>query len=89
MAEIQQNGNSFEIIYEGSKAGHLNFTEKDGVLDLIHTEVDSQYSGKGLGKELVKGAADYAVSNNLKIKGSCPYAKKVLEESAEYTDRLL
>lgn len=89
MAEVKQNENNFEVFEDGKKAGLLNFQKKDDhTIEIIHTEVDEAYGGKGLGKELVKAAVAYAKENNYKIIPSCSYAKKVINETHEFQEVL-
>jgi uncharacterized protein len=50
--------------------------------------VSDKIAGKGVGKQLVDAAVEFARANGHKIKPFCPYAKKVLERTKEYTDVL-
>ena len=51
-----------------------------------HTEVFSGNEGKGLGKQLVKAAVDFAREKSIKILPLCPYVKSVMEKTPEYAD---
>lgn len=53
---------------------------------IVHTEVDESLGGKGVGKQLVTAAVDYARNNSLRINATCPFAKKVLEITKEFVD---
>jgi uncharacterized protein len=53
-----------------------------------HTEVDDSLSGKGVGKQLVHTAVEYARTNHIKIIPLCPFAKSVFERVAEWEDVL-
>lgn len=73
-----------ELFYEGEKAGYIEFTKDTiGNIDIEHTVVDPNFGGKGLGKELVLAAVEYAKKENIKIKTTCPFAKKVFEKTVE------
>ncbi|QDP86109.1 N-acetyltransferase [Chryseobacterium sp. SNU WT5] len=90
MTEVKKKDKSFELYYEGKKAGVIEYnTDKDGILDITHTEVDQEFGGKGLGKELVKAVVEYAKDNHYKIIASCPYAKKTMERTPEFKDVLV
>lgn len=54
-----------------------------------HTEVDESLSGKGIGKQLVYAAVEYARSSNLKIIPLCPFAKSVFDRVKEWQDVLV
>jgi len=54
-----------------------------------HTEVDDSLSGKGVGKQLVRTAVEYARTNNIKIIPLCSFAKGVLDKVEEWQDVLL
>jgi len=60
----------------------------ENVITIDHTEVDESLEGKGIGKELVAEGVKYARENNLKIVATCPFAKKVIDETPEFQDIL-
>jgi predicted GNAT family acetyltransferase len=51
-----------------------------------HTEVDESLGGKGVGKQLVHAAVEYARTNNIKIIPLCPFAKSVFDKVKEWQD---
>ena len=65
-----------------SKAGEHKF-----IID--HTEVDDDYRGKNLGLKLVSSAVEYARKNQMKTMPLCPFAKRVFDKKAEFSDVLL
>ena len=64
------------------------FRSAPGVITIDHTEVDEKLRGEGIGEDLVKAGVEYARANNLKIRPVCPYAKKVIDDTAEFHDVL-
>jgi len=54
-----------------------------------HTEVDESLSGKGVGKQLVQTAVEYARNHDIKIIPLCPFAKSVFEKVKEWQDVLV
>jgi predicted GNAT family acetyltransferase len=52
----------------------------------VHTEVDKILAGKGIGRKLVEAVVNYARENSISIRATCPYAKKVLDNSPEFAD---
>ncbi|WP_028122383.1 GNAT family N-acetyltransferase [Epilithonimonas tenax] len=53
-----------------------------------HTEVVADYNGKGVGKELVYKAVEFARANNLKIIPLCPFATATFKKNEEIRDVL-
>lgn len=79
----------FEAKEEGRSAGEIIYSRAgENKIIIEHTEVDSEFQGKGVGKKLVGKVAEYARENNLKIVPECSYAKKVMERSSEFEDIL-
>ena len=64
----------------------LRYVKRGDVLDLVHTEVDEQFEGRGYASALARAALDYARANKLKVVASCPFVKKYLERHPEYAD---
>lgn len=91
MTEVKHNepARNFQIFVDGKTAGTMTYTaDSDDVLVIDHTEVDEAYSGQGLGKELVKGAADFARKSGKKIKPVCSFARNIMQEDESYHDVL-
>lgn len=77
---IEENGKQLALMtYRKSGAGKIT---------IDHTEVDDSLQGKGIGKDLVETGVKFARENNLKIVASCPFAKKVIDETPEFQDVL-
>ena len=74
----------FELDREGRVVGFINYREEDGVLNLVHTEVDAQLQGQGLAAELVRGALDDVRRAGEKIVPSCPYIGSWLKRNPDY-----
>ncbi|MBS1550318.1 MAG: N-acetyltransferase [Bacteroidetes bacterium] len=75
-----------ELYYEGEKAGHIEFINHKDYIDIVHTIVDLEYGGKGLGKVLVMAAVEYAKKQAQKIKTTCSFAEKVFSKTPEIQD---
>jgi len=78
----------YEAAADDQPAGFITYEPQGDVLDLQHTEIDSAYEGKGVGTELVKQTLDLIRSIGKKVKPSCPFVKKFIDENAEYQDLL-
>lgn len=55
-------------------------------LVIVYTEVDDRLAGKGIGKQLVSAAVDYARQRALQVKATCTFASKVLSRTPEFAD---
>lgn len=93
MIEIQRDDNGkkgqFSAIVDGREAGLMTYTwagEQKFIID--HTEVDPDFSGQGIGKQLVMAAVAYARESGLSILPLCPYAKNVFQRTPEIGDVL-
>lgn len=84
MINIEENDGTFDLYYDAEKAGFMEYKVKEGIMQILHTEVAEEFGGKGLGMELVKTSVEFAKKNNLKILALCPYAKKMIEKTPEF-----
>lgn len=93
MTEVKQNNGekhgSFEAFIDGNYAGLMTYTwagEERFIID--HTEVEEAYNGKGVGKEMVLAAVDFARKQGKKIIALCPFAKATFQKNKELQDVL-
>ena len=84
--ETEDKGKFF--IEENDKQIGLMTYKKSGanVITIDHTEVDSNFRGEGIGEDLVAEAVKFARENDLKIRATCPYAKKIIDKTPEFQD---
>ncbi len=91
---VQHSGDDkegrFFLEENGAQIGEMIYMfSDDGKLVINHTEVSPDFEGKGLGKELVKAAVEFARKKGFKILPACRYAKTVLLKTKEYADVLV
>lgn len=87
MIDIKEGTNQFYIGNdEINSEGKLEYTIKNKVLTIWHTEVGESLKGQGAGSALVAYAVDYARKNELKIKPVCTYALSQFEKKTDYAD---
>ncbi len=91
MGEITNNrsGNkgAFEYHEEGKKLAEMTYVfSGDEKFIIDHTEVDDSLRGKGVGRQLVQYAVDWAREESLKILPLCPFAKSVFDKTKEFED---
>ena len=72
----------FEIML-GQDRAVLTYHRTDSNIALLHTEVPQPSRGRGLGKQLVRAALDYAHFNQLKVIAICPFVKAFLAKHPE------
>lgn len=89
--KIQEHGKrgAFYIEEDGEWVAEMTY-KREGLRKIVidHTEIDEPLRNKGVGKRMVEAAVKYARKNNLLIKPTCPFVKKVLESSEDYEDVL-
>lgn len=79
----------FTASEDGVEAGRMTYSwAGPGKFIIDHTEVNPAFSGRGVGKQLVLAAVDYARENDLKIVPLCPFAKSVFDKDPELSDVL-
>ena len=88
MSEIKPGKDKFFIGDDEAKPlAEITFvTEGDKRLIIEHTRVSEALRGSGTGRQLVDAVVAKARAENKKIIAHCPYARKILTSSAEYSD---
>jgi len=91
--EINQVNNEkngyFEAIENNVQAGKMSYVwagETKIIID--HTEVNPEFSGKGIGKQLLMAVVENARENKIKILPLCPFAKSVFDKDETIRDVL-
>lgn len=79
----------YEALADGEVAGFLDYTLRDGVIILVHTEVDPAYGGRGIGADLARGALDDARARQLQVVPRCPFVTAWLRRHPAYHDLLV
>ena len=91
MPDVRDNPeeNRFEIVADDGKvAGFVQYQRRgDGVIDLVHTEIDDAYEGRGLGSTLIRAALDTARGRGLGVRPDCPFVRAyVTRHPDDYLD---
>jgi predicted GNAT family acetyltransferase len=87
----KETGNKgvFYIEQDGKKVAEMDYVfSSPGVMTILHTEVDDSLGGKGVGKELVGYAVEYAREHHIKIIPVCQFTKAVIARKKEWQDVL-
>ena len=85
--EITRNDEAsrYEALVDGALAGFAEYTLTSQTITFIHTEVDSDYEGQGVGSALAQGALDDAIRRgDRRIKVVCPFIRAWIERHPDY-----
>ena len=87
MTVTRDDGRSQYVIdVEGDHAGLIAYRERDGVVTMLHTEVDAAFEGKGVGSTLVREALEDVRARGLKLRPLCPFVAAYVKRHPEYQD---
>lgn len=64
-----------------SGAAYLSYVRSEGELDVQHTIVPAELSGRGIGSALVAAAVAYAQEEGLEVRPTCWFARDWLEKN--------
>ena len=87
----EDNGSKgrFVIYVDDKFAGKMTYVWAGTSKFIIdHTELEESFGGRGLGRELVMKAVEYARHNTVKIMPLCPFGKKVFDRDDAIHDVL-
>lgn len=77
----------YELTLDGKLAARIEYRLKDGhLVDLIHTEVDPAFEGRGLAGKIATFALDDARTQGRKVIATCEYIQRFLQKHPEYQD---
>ncbi len=79
----------FKAADKGKDAGRMTYSwAGPNKIIIDHTEVESDFKGKGVGKEMVMEAVEYAREKQVKIVPECSFAKSVFDKNPDIEDVL-
>jgi predicted GNAT family acetyltransferase len=76
----------FEIHVDGELAGFARYVRKGDRIYFVHTEIDPQFEGKGLGSVLASSALDAVRATGEPVVPLCPFIAAFIEHHPEYDD---
>ncbi len=74
----------FVATVDGSQAGFVVYYLTQGRYLLVHTEVEEQFQGEGVGSQLVRGTLDHIRDTGHSVVPLCPYVKKWMGRHDDY-----
>lgn len=76
----------FEILANGEIAGFAEYRLRAGKIIFTHTEILTEFEGKGLGSRLAAAALDASRVSGRKIVPLCPFIARYIRRHPEYGD---
>lgn len=77
-------GERYEIRVDGEPAGFLQYRLRTGLIELVHTEIDEEFEGRGLGSRLISFALDDARDRGLAVLPFCPFVNDYIRRHRQY-----
>ena len=72
-------GGYFKADDGGYEAGRMTYSNAGNKMIIDHTEVSPEFQGRGVGKQMVMAAADYARENGRRIVPLCSFARDIFD----------
>lgn len=79
----------YEILIGGEIAGVLHYRRHGERIELMHTEIEQSFSGRGLAGRLASAALDDARARATSVQPTCPFVAGYLDRHPEYADLLV
>jgi uncharacterized protein len=77
----------YEAMYDGELAGFMTYRLAEGTIELVHTEIDDAFEGKGVGSVFVRDVLDeIRRDGTLRVIPSCPFVAEWIERHPDYAD---
>jgi predicted GNAT family acetyltransferase len=76
----------YEIHLDGVLVGFATYQPRHGELAFVHTEIQPEYEGHGLGSTLARGALDDVRARGLGVVPLCPFIAAYIRQHPEYAD---
>lgn len=84
--DIRRTPTMYEAYLDGEKVGSLAIGRHGDIVMAIHTEVDPEAEGKGVGSALAQTLFDDARSAGGRVDVRCPFVAGWIKRHPEYQD---
>jgi predicted GNAT family acetyltransferase len=74
----------YEIRVAEDLAGFVQYRRREGLIALIHTEIDSRFEGQGLASQLIADVLDEARDAGVRVLPFCPFVNGYISRHPEY-----
>jgi predicted GNAT family acetyltransferase len=76
----------FELLVDGEVGGFADYRIRDGVVVVVHSEVERAYRGQGLGGRLAEQTLNTLRERGEKVVPACPFFARYIADHPEYAD---
>jgi predicted GNAT family acetyltransferase len=76
----------YEIRVDGKLAGFVKYRLRPEAIELVHTEINDEFEGRGLGGRLISFALDDARERELAVLPFCPFVNDYMQRHRQYVD---
>jgi len=86
--KVQDNADRhrFEILVDGEVGGFADYRIRDGVVVVVHSEVDPAHRGQGLGGRLAEQTLTTLRERGEKVIPACPFFARYVADHPEFND---
>jgi hypothetical protein len=84
--EVRQTALAYEAYLDEQRVGTLSMSRHGDVITAIHTEVDPDAEGKGVGSELARTLFDDARAAGRQVDVECKFVASWVKRHPEYQD---
>ncbi|WP_106213096.1 GNAT family N-acetyltransferase [Glaciihabitans tibetensis] len=86
MMEFRDGNGKYELVDRGTVIGVSVYRDSGNRRLFTHTEIDSEYAGKGLASQLVKFALDDVRAKGKRVVAICPLVVSFIAKNPDYAD---
>jgi predicted GNAT family acetyltransferase len=79
-------GSRYELRSGDEVLGVVAYHRNGEVINLIHTEIDADHEGEGLGSDIARGVLDDARRQGLRVLPTCPFIAGWIDKHPDYQD---
>ena len=83
-----QAGSRYTATSGGSLAGLIDYSERPGSIQFLHTETDPAFRGQGIARRLTAYALDDVRERELSLVPLCSYTQRFVTDNPQYADLL-
>jgi predicted GNAT family acetyltransferase len=76
----------YEIRVGGKLAGFAKYRLRPELIELVHTEINDEFEGRGLGGRLISFALDDARQRRLAVLPFCPFVNDYIQRHRQYAE---